>query len=445
MRLMDSPRSPHRWIWQQPDWPRFRVDAQATAPALAQAYVRHGEALGKAASIGQKAKGSFPLDAWVDEVQATAAIEGERLERDAVRSSVIRRLGWVEDPGASATTNRPADAREADRGIDGLVAVLSDASLGCWAPLDEDRLCRWQAALFPGGTSGIRRIAVGRYRSHEDPMQIVSGQPARETVHYEAPASMHVPALMQAFLDWFAATRPALPSHEPSLAAYSPAVTPTSAPATRPSSGILGGPMDGITRAAIAHLWFESIHPFEDGNGRLGRAIVDMALVQHLGPAVRLHSLSRQLLASRAAYYDALNAAQRGTLDATAWVLWFGQQCAAAYAHTSRIIDQAVQKQQFWAQHADTGLTERQKKVIQRLLDAGDGGFLGGLNAEKYIKMTGVSKATATRDLSQLVAQGQLRSQGMGKAIRYYVNVPGWVHGLGPVEPGSVVMTPQID
>lgn len=379
------------WIWRHPDWPALTYDAQQVAPDLAQAYLMHGVVEGKAAAIGLGATSQVALDALSEEVLATAAIEGDSLAPDAVRSSVMRRLGL-------------ACTGPVDRHVDGLVAVISDATLAFEQPLDEDRLCRWQSALFPGGTSGLQRIAVGRYRDHEDPMQIVSGLPGREVVHYQAPPSKEVPAQMQRFLAWFNETAGAAEQ---------------------------GGPrMDGIARAAIAHLWFESIHPFEDGNGRLGRAIIDMALTQHLRPPVRLHSLSRQLLASRGAYYEALNRASRGGVDVTAWVQWFASQCAAAYQSTSLIIDQALEKRRFWVQHEGSALHERQRKVLQRLLDDGNGGFLGGLNAEKYMKMTGVSKATATRDLSQMLANGQLFSHGVGKALRYYVNVPGWRHNV---------------
>jgi Fic family protein len=389
MRLMSS--SP-LWIWRHTDWPALTYDAQQVAPDLAQAYLMHGVVEGKAAAIGLGATSQVALDALSEEVLATAAIEGDSLAPDTVRSSVMRRLGL-------------ASSGPVDRHVDGLVAVISDATLAFEQSLDEDRLCRWQSALFPGGTSGLQRIAVGRYRDHEDPMQIVSGLPGRAVVHYEAPPSKDVPAQMQRFLAWFNQTAGAAGPGEPR--------------------------MDGIARAAIAHLWFESIHPFEDGNGRLGRAIIDMALAQHLRPPVRLHSLSRQLLASRGAYYEALNRASRGGVDVTAWVQWFAGQCAAAYQSTSLIIDQALEKRRFWERHEAAALHERQRKVLQRLLDEGDGGFFGGLNAEKYMKMTGVSKATATRDLSSMLAGGQLFNHGQGKAMRYYVNVPGWDHGLG--------------
>ena len=257
-------------------------------------------------------------------------------------------------------------------------------------PLDEDRLCRWQSSLFPGGTSGIQRITVGRYRDHDDPMQIVGGPAGREVVHYEAPPSRDVEAHMQRFLQWFAQTTPDSQQGQASSRAFA----------------------EPFARAAIAHLWFESIHPFEDGNGRIGRAIADMAVAQHLQQPVRLYSLSRQLLATRSGYYDSLNAAQRGDLDVTAWVAWFVQQCTTAFASASDIIDQALEKRHFWERHDNSGLNERQRKALERLLDAGDGGFEGGMNAGKYIRLTGTSKPTATRDLTEMVVKGQLWTSG---------------------------------
>lgn len=385
------------WIWRQAAWPAFTYDAAAAGVDLTKAHLALGRLSGMAASIGLEATNQATVASMVEEAMATSAIEGERLPLDVVRSSVMRRLGHhVPDPG--------------NRSVDGLVEVLNDAS-GAWTkPLDADRLCRWQSALFPGGTSGIRRIAVGRFRDHADPMQIVSGLPGREVVHYVAPASSDVPTQMERLLAWFNDT--------------SPSASTGKAARSSPQQ------IDGLARAAIVHLWFEAIHPFEDGNGRIGRAIVDMAISQHLGHTSRLLSLSHQLLKERKAYYDALNVAQLGPLDVTPWVSWFAQQCAAACEHSQKVINEALLKDRFWAQHAASGLNDRQRKVLQRLLDDGDGGFLGGLNAEKYMKMTGASKATATRDLGEMVANGQLWHRGAGKGIRYYVAVPGWTHGV---------------
>lgn len=373
------------YIWQQPDWPHLRYDAAAASSALLRARELKGEVGGMARAIGLEGLDKVEQELWMQEAVATAAIEGERLDLAAVRSSVLRRLG-------------AGDAGPTDRHVDGLVEVIHDATTHFDEPLDTDRLCRWQSALFPGGTAGIRRIAVGRYRDHADAMQIVSGMPGREVVHYTAPPSSKVPQEMDAFLAWFAQTR---------------------------HSG-----MDGIARAAIAHLWFETIHPFEDGNGRVGRAVADMALAQDTGASTRLFSLSRQLLADRKGYYDALATSQSGSMDATGFVQWFADAFGRACIASSNVIQASLERSRFWARHAQHAVNERQRQLLQRLLEAGDGGFLGGLNVEKYLKMVRVSKATATRDLSDLVRNGMLHTSGQGKALRYHVTMPGWTHGL---------------
>ncbi len=379
---------PKTYIWQYRQWPKLSFDRAVVGPHLASTRRLQGEVEGKAGAIGLDQKGEVEAQVLVQEVIATAAIEGERLDPTAVRSSVMRRLGL-------------ADAGPFDRHVDGLVEVIGDATTAVRLPLEHDRLYRWQSALLPGGTRGITRVAVGRYRDHADPMQIVSGRLGKETVHYEAPPSARVPAEMDEFVKWFAATTPELGN---------------------------ASKLDGLARAAIAHVWFESIHPFEDGNGRIGRAISDMAIAQDQDSPLRLYSFSRQLQESRAAYYDALNEAQRGTGDVTQWVAWFVQQIGYACKRSSRIIDFAIEKSRFWASHATIDLKPRQRKVLQRLLDDGDGGFQGGLNADKYMKMTAVSKATATRDLSEMLAEGLLWTQGQGKGLRYFINVPGWSH-----------------
>lgn len=391
IRLMA--KAPLKFIWQHPGWPRLTFDAGAASLHLSAAAREQGVVEGKASAVGMGSSAEFLTEVLTDEVIATAAIEGEHLAPASVRSSIARRLGI----GASSSQTQQ---------VDGLVDVIRDASEGFLAPLDEERLWRWHSALFPGGTSGIRRIAVGRYRDHDEAMQIVSGQIGREVVHYEAPPSADVAREMAAFLAWFGAS---------------------------PLSGaaVQGPVLDGIARAAIAHLWFESIHPFEDGNGRLGRAIVDLAIAQYLGAPSRLVSLSSQFLRNRKGYYDALNHAQRGGLDVTDWVCWFADQFAQACRHSGTLIDKALEKSRFWAVHATVAINERQRKVVQRLLDDGDGGFWGGLNAEKYGKMTGASKATATRDLAALLTAHMLWTTGQGRAIRYFVNVPGWAHGQG--------------
>lgn len=378
------------YIWQHPGWPTLVLDAEAVSHDLHVAHLQMGRVLGLLDAIGLTDAQEIARELWVQEAIATAAIEGEQLDLTAVRSSVAHRLGL-------------ADAPAHDRHVDGLVAVMQDATSGHQLALDSDRLCRWQSALFPGGTSGLRRIAVGRYRDHTDPMQIVSGRQGHEVVHYTAPESDRVATEMAKFLAWFEATRP----------------TSDAAPS-----------LNGLARAALAHVWFESIHPFEDGNGRLGRAIVDLALAQAVGAPARLLGMSRQLLAVRAAYYDALSQAQSGGLDVTPWVRWFVQAFTQGCIQSQAVVKQALDKANFRQRATSLAVNERQSKVLSRLLDAGSselgGGFLGGMTADKYSKITGSAKATATRDLTELLRHGLLKVEGVGKATRYAVNVEGW-------------------
>jgi Fic family protein len=399
------PTANPRYIWQHPAWPQFTLDAAALAPALDQARLEQGRLLGLLGAIGLEQANAVQRELWVQEALATAAIEGEQLNLESLRSSVAHRLSLADAPGA-------------DRSAEGLVQVMGDALANHGAALDLDRLCRWQSALFPGGTSGIARIAVGRVRDHADAMQIVSGALGREVVHYEAPPSARVIAEMSRFLAWFENTRP--------------------------TGGAVA--VNGIARAALVHLWFESIHPFEDGNGRLGRALADMALAQdmhaqdpHASPVlVRVYGLAHQMLKTRAAYYDALNHAQRlrgvapeaAAIGATPWVLWFVQAFTRACVASQAVVRDATDKAHFRLRAAQCHINPRQSKVLERLLEAGHagsgGGFLGGMTNEKYAKITGTSKATATRDLADLLAHGLLRVEGVGKATRYAVNVPGW-------------------
>lgn len=371
------------YVWQQPQWPDWTYDNAAISAVLAQARLHQGRVIGKAHAIGLSTDALTQVinEIWVNEVVATAAIEGQKLDLDQVRSSVMRKLGL----GATGMSSRP---------VDGLVEVMHDAIKGYSSELSVDRLCGWQSALFPGGRSGIKHIEVGSFRKFPEPMQIISGQIGKEVVHYQAPASAQVPIEMTVFLNWF----------------------------NKPAS------IDGIVRAAIAHLWFETIHPFEDGNGRVGRAVMDMAMAQDAAHDLHLYSMSRQLQENRTAYYDALNRAQKGGLDITDWLNWFVIQFSEACLKSEAHIDKALQKARYWSEHAPQFFNARQQKTIQKLLDAGDGGFLGGLTAEKYCKITGASKATATRDLTDLLLKQAVVVRGVGKSTKYYVNVPGWKH-----------------
>ena len=390
---------PPRYLWHHPAWPAFTFDAAALSQDLSNARLEQGKLLGLLEAVGLQAGQEVARELWVQEAMATAAIEGEKLDLAAVRWSVAHRLGL-------------ADLPTADRHVDGLVTVMADATEQYQAPLTQERLCLWQAALFPGGSANLRRIAVGRYRDHADAMQIVSGRLGREVVHYVAPPSAQVPQEMEGFLAWFA--------------------LPASVPGT--ASGKAPG-LHGLARAALAHLWFETIHPFEDGNGRLGRAIVDMALAQDMGAAVRVFGMARQMMTTRAAYYDALNLAQRSmsgaALDVTPWVQWFAQAFTQGCITSQAVVKQALEKAEFRQRAAACGVNARQTKVLDRLLEAGNstltGGFLGGLTSDKYCKLTGTSKATATRDLVDLAVKGLLRITGVGKATRYAIAIDLWV------------------
>lgn len=376
------------FIWERSDWPKFRYDATALSEPLSRARLEQGKVLGALAAVGLADGTGVERELWTSEAMSTAAIEGEKLDLETVRSSVMRRLG---EPGAG---NR------AKRDVDGLLDVMQDATKSYEATLDDDRLGRWQSALFPGGTSGIHRITVGKYRESDDPMQIVSGPMGKEKIHYVAPASKDVPREMRGFLAWWERTRPG--KHEA---------------------------IDGLLRAGIAHLWFETIHPFEDGNGRIGRAIIDMALAQDAKRSQRYCSLSTQLMADHDAYYDALNEAQRGSLDITRWLAFFLDQYCRTNSAAQQVVNVALQKLRFWAEHASRPLNQRQRKVLQRMLDAGPAGFEGGMSTEKYSNLANTTKITASRDLAEMLKVGLVLSTGQGRGTRYWVNVPGWPTG----------------
>jgi Fic family protein len=331
-------------------------------------------------AIGFDARQELAAEAWAQEAVSTAAIEGERLDLLTVRSSVARRLGTGDFKGPHVP-----------RHVDGLLDIMDDAVAKCHAPLTRERVSSWQAALFPTGFSGMRRIHVGDYRAGAEPMQIVSGRQGNETVHYEAPPASAVPSEMEAFFAWFNSSRE-----------------------------------DPLLHAAVAHLWFETIHPFEDGNGRVGRVIVDLALARDAGETSRLVRISQRLLEKRNEYYDELNHAQHGEVDITRWVVWFVAQVRVAWQDAATVVEASLEKARFWSSHEGQPVIARQRKAVNAMLDRGPGNFLGGMSASKYSSITGVSKATATRDLAELEALGVLTQLGGGRSTRYYVNLPGW-------------------
>ena len=363
-----------KYIWQDKNWFAFKHDKAALLEPLSRLRVLQGKLLGRVASLNLKLETEAQAMVLVEEAVRTSEIEGQKFSRDAVRSSVAVRLGLPIGVGAH------------DRNIDGLIDVLLDAVRFHDKPLTLERLNGWQAALFPSGYSHLRKIRVGKLRGNE-PMRVVSGPAGKEKVHFEAVPKGRLDREMRLFLNWWHTSR---------------------------------GPMDGILRAAAAHLRFVTIHPYEDGNGRLARALTDMALAQDEKLPVRFYSLSSEIMRTREKYYKVLEDVQSCRLDVTEWYLWFIQSVSAAIEHSQDIIANVLLRFEFWSRHAQTSLNERQKKVINRILEAGPGNFTGGLTTRKYVSMTKVSRATAFREITDLLDKRVLRQlRGGGRSAHY--------------------------
>jgi len=360
--------------WQQPDWAKFTYDISAILDELTAFEGRVGRVSGVLEALPEGTQVETLIDVMVSEAIKTSEIEGEYLSRADVMSSIRRNLGLTDAPPAR-------DARAA--GIAELMVAVRRAFA---SQLTEDTLFDWHRMLMRGN----RRISVGAWRAHEEPMQVVSGAIGRETVHYEAPPSADVPKMMTQFIDWFNATAP--DSDKP----------------------IKQAPI----RSALAHLYFESVHPFEDGNGRIGRTISEKALSQGLGRPVLL-SLSKAIESDRNAYYDALKAAQR-TNDVTDWIRYFLSVCLKAQQDAEDQVDFTLQKVRFFDTFKDR-LNERQMRVIRRMLDEGPRGFEGGMSANKYVAIAKTSKPSATRDLQALAAMKALVVTGGGRSTRYWL------------------------
>ena len=366
------------YIWQLKGWPALRWNSQALLPLISRARLAQGKLLAKVASLGFKLSREAQADILTEEAVTTSAIEGERLNRDSVRSSVARHLGL---PTAGLTP--------ASRSTDGLVEVLLDATQHYKTPLTAARLKRWQAALFPTVYSGLRKIRTGAWRGAEPPMQVVSGAVGRERVHYEAPPGHRVEQEMKRFLAWWKAS------------------------ATRE---------DGLLRSGLVHLYVVTIHPFEDGNGRVARALTEMALAQDERQPTRYYSLSSQIMDERTAYYRVLEASQKGDGDVTPWLDWYLGCYTRAVERAEGLMADVLAKATFWQRHGQVNLNARQRKVLNRLLDAGKGGFQGGLTTRKYVAMAKVSRATAFREISELLDQGLLtQNPARGRSASYEV------------------------
>jgi len=366
------------YLWQLKQWPALRWNSEAILPLISQARLAQGKLLTKVESLGFKLSREAQANILTEEAVTTSAIEGERLNRDSVRSSVARHLGL---PAAGLAP--------ANRSVDGLVEVLLDATQHYETPLTAARLKRWQAALFPTGYSGLRKIRTGQWRGPEHAMQVVSGAVGRERVHYEAPPGQRVDEEMQRFLSWWKAG------------------------AVRE---------DGLLRSGLAHLYFVTVHPFEDGNGRIARALTEMALAQDERQPSRYYSLSSQIMEERNAYYRVLEASQKGDGDVTPWLEWYVGCYTRAVERAEELIGDVLAKATFWQRHSQADLTPRQRKVLNRLLDAGKGGFQGGLTTRKYVAMAKVSRATAFREISDLLEKGLLtQNPARGRSASYEV------------------------
>ena len=364
------------YLWHLKQWPKLTWSSESLLPLVSQARLAQGKLLTTIGSVGFKLSREAQVDILTEEAVTTSAIEGERFNRDSVRSSVARHLGLP-------TAGLPP----ATRSVDGLVEVLLDATQHYETPITTARLKRWQAALFPTGYSGLRKIRTGQWRGPEQPMQVVSGAVGRERVHYEAPPGQRVEKEMQRFLAWWRAS------------------------AKRE---------DGLLRSGLAHLYFVTIHPFEDGNGRIARALTEMALAQDEHQPTRYYSLSSQMLEERNAYYRALEICQKGDGDVTPWLQWYVGCYIRAVERAERLLGDVLAKATFWQRHSQVDLNARQRKVVNRLLDAGKGGFQGGLTTRKYVAMANVSRATAFREIADLVEQGLLtQNPARGRSVSY--------------------------
>lgn len=360
------------YIHQHRDWPAFTWDVAALAGQLADVRHRQGRLLGRMESLGFELREEATLSSLTEDVVKSSEIEGEILDRATVRSSIARRMGL--DIGALLPI---------DRTVEGVVEMMLDATQRCDAALTEERLFGWHSALFPTGRSGMHKIIVGAWRTDKSgPMQVVSGVMGRERVHFEAPAAKRLKAEMQRFLSWFNAR----------------------------------DELDLVVKAGVAHLWFVTLHPFEDGNGRIARALSDLLLARSERMRQRFYSMSAQIRVERKAYYDILETTQKGDLDITPWLQWFLTCLARAIEGADAMLASVLTKARFWKRHAGEAFNERQRVVINRLLN----GFEGKLTSSKWAKLAKCSQDTALRDIDDLIQRGVLtKNSGGGRSTSY--------------------------
>lgn len=354
------------FLHEHPDWPRFRWDEATVSPTLAAVRHRQGRLIGRMDALGVRLRDEAVLDTLTLDVLKSSEIEGEILDKNQVRSSLARRLGL--DIGALTP---------ADRDVEGVVEMMLDATQRFNEPLTRERLFGWHASLFPEGRSGMHRIKTGAWRDDTSgPMQVVSGPVGRAKIHFEAPAAPRLDREMTAFLDDFNAP----------------------------------GVADPVLKAALAHLWFVTIHPFDDGNGRIARVIADMALARSEQSPQRFYSMSSQIRVERQAYYQVLEQTQRGTPDVTPWLAWFLGCLDRAIGGATATLEGVLLRATFWAAHAGDPFNVRQRKVLDRLLD----GFEGKLTSSKWARIARCSQDTAHRDITDLVSRGVLSKDPAG-------------------------------
>lgn len=350
-----------QWIWQHDQWPDFRWDNSKLEPELKRVRLLQGKLAGLCSGLTSEPLLEYRSLVLSEEIIETSAIEGEILDRASVRSSVARRLGLLHG-------GHPQKKRGNDHYVEGLVTVLLEAMNTISQPLLLEQILTWHHILFSEKSNPLHKVTPGQLRT--GPVFVVSGYVGREQVHFEAPPAESLIAGLNVFLKWFNQD-----SHS----------------------------IDGIVRAGLAHFWFVVLHPFDDGNGRMTRVISEMALAQDEYESTRLYSVSAQIMRERKSYYKALESSSELNLDLTEWLVWFIGCLGRAIEHSLAAINLIIMKSQFWQRHAKTELNERQRKVISKLLDADVEGFEGGLTTRKYVSMTKVSRATAYRELTDLV------------------------------------------
>lgn len=361
------------YIHQHKNWPNFHWDQLKLGDLLAAVRFRQGRLIGQMHALGFSLQKEATLQTLTQEVIKSSEIEGEVLNQDQVRSSLARRLG-IEIAGSIP----------ADRNVEGVVEMMLDATQNFMASLTDERLFGWQASLFPTGRSGMHKITVGAWRTgSKGPMQVISGTVGREKVHYEAPQAGKVAEEMAAFLSWFNQFQS----------------------------------IDPVIKAAIAHFWFVTIHPFEDGNGRIARAIADMQLARADDSPQRFYSMSSQIRKERNNYYAILEATQKGNLDITGWIEWFLQCLDRALTATNDILANVMMKAKFWDKHAGVSLNERQKLILERMLN----GIEGKMTSSKWAKMAKCSQDTAIRDIQDLTSKSILVKEEAGGRSTSYI------------------------